>query len=161
MMAAYLRLIVLNTLCAAALLAQPALQPVDEAGYRKILASNLPQVELVNFWATWCQPCRVEMPQLVKLEAALKGRGFKLITISADEPEQEAAARKFLSQTGVPGPWYIKRPANDEAFIEAVDRRWSGALPAGFLYDRAGRKRQMFVGETPVSTIEAAIRKLL
>jgi len=160
-MAAYWRSVVAAALWAAVLYPQQALQPLDEAGYRKVLTANRGQVVLVNFWATWCQPCRVEMPQLVKLEAALKGRGFKLITISADEPEQEAAARKFLSQTGVPGPWYIKRPANDEAFIEAVDPHWSGALPAGFLYDRAGRKRQMFVGETRIATIEAAIRKLL
>jgi len=84
-----------------------------------------------------------------------------LSTISADEPEQEAAARKLLSQIGVPSPWYVKRPKSDSAFIDAVDQRWSGALPAMYLYDRTGRKRDMFIGETAMSSIEAAIRKLL
>lgn len=141
--------------------AQPALQPLDELGYKKMLAANKGKVVLVNFWATWCQPCRAEMPQLVKLEASLRARGFKLVTISADEPEQEAAAGKFLTQTGVPATWYLKRPKSDSAFIDAIDSRWSGALPASYLYDRTGRKRDMFVGETAMATIEAAIRKLL
>jgi hypothetical protein len=61
----------------------------------------------------------------------------------------------------VPGTWYVKRPKSDSAFIDAVDQRWSGALPAMYLYDRTGRKRQMFVGETAIATIEAAIGKLL
>ncbi len=155
------RLLFAAALLAAPLCAQPALQPVNETGYQELLAANKGKVVLVNFWATWCQPCRAEMPQLVKMEASLRARGFKLVTVSADEPEQEAFARKFLTQMKVPGPWYVKRPKSDNAFIEAVDRRWSGALPASYLYDRTGRKRQMFVGETALATIEAAIRKLL
>jgi thiol-disulfide isomerase/thioredoxin len=141
--------------------AQTALQPLDEAGYQKMLAANKGKVLLVDFWATWCQPCRAEMPQLVKLEAALRARGFKLATISADEPEQESAAMKFLTQSGVPRAWYVKRPKSDSAFIDAIDQRWSGALPALYLYDRTGRKRSMFIGETAIATIEAAVRKLL
>src|SRR5882672_11002138 len=58
-------------LFAASLGAQQKLAPVDEAGYRTILKSNVGNVALVNFWATWCAPCRQEMPQLAKLEARL------------------------------------------------------------------------------------------
>jgi thiol-disulfide isomerase/thioredoxin len=143
------------------LAAQPALVPVDEAGYRKLLAANQGKVLLVDFWATWCVPCRTEMPRLVKLEAALRNRGFRLLTVSADEPEQEAAARKFIQQQAAPLPAYLKRTQDDEKFINSVDPKWSGALPALFLYDRSGRKAASFVGETEIPTIEAAIRKLL
>jgi thiol-disulfide isomerase/thioredoxin len=160
-MTLYSRLLLAPALLAVSLSAQPALEPLDEPGYQRMLAANKGKVLLVDFWATWCQPCRVEMPLLVKLEASLRARGFKLVTISADEPEQEAIARKFLAETAVPGKWYVKRPKSDSAFIEAVDPRWSGALPAMYLYDRTGRKRQMFVGETAMATIEAAIGKLL
>jgi thiol-disulfide isomerase/thioredoxin len=155
------RFVAALALLAMPLCAQPALEPLDEAGYQRMLAANKGKVLLVDFWATWCQPCRAEMPQLVKLEGTLRARGFKLVTISADEPEQEGIARKFLAQTAVPGAWYIKRPKSDSAFIDAVDQRWSGALPAMYLYDRTGRKHEMFVGETAIATIEAAIRKLL
>ena len=59
------------------------------------------------------------------------------------------------------GTAYIKRARNDEDFINAIDRKWTGALPALFLYDRQGRKAASFIGETEASEIEAALRKLL
>lgn len=144
----------------AALRAQIRLTPVDEAGYRKLIGSARGQVLLVDFWATWCQPCRVELPLLVKLETNYRARGLKLLTISCDEPEQEAEAGRFLQQCQVRGPAYVKRAANDDRFIASVDPNWSGALPALFLYDRQGRKARMFVGETDVKVVEAALGKL-
>ena len=98
-----LRLFLAPALLTMSLSAQPALEPLDEPGYQRMLAANKGKVLLVDFWATWCLPCRAEMPLLVKLEASLRARGFKLVTISADEPEQEAIARKFVAQTAVPG----------------------------------------------------------
>jgi thiol-disulfide isomerase/thioredoxin len=137
------------------------LQPVDEAAFERLVASGKGQVVLVNFWATWCAPCREEMPALVKLESKLRSSGFRLVTVSADEPEQEPDALRFLEQQGVGSPAYIKRPKKDEDFINAIDRKWVGALPASFLYDRAGKKARSFIGEVPMSELEAAIRKLL
>jgi thiol-disulfide isomerase/thioredoxin len=135
--------------------------PVDEAGYRKLLEGRRGQVLLVDFWATWCQPCRVELPLLVKLEDKYRARGLKLVTISCDEPEQEAEAGRFLQQCQVRGPAYIKRAANDDRFIASVDAKWSGALPALFLYDRQGRKARVFVGETDLKAVETAFERLL
>ena len=143
------------------LAAQDRLVPLDEAVYQKLIASAKGQVLLVNFWATWCEPCRAEMPALAKLAASLRARGFQLVTVSADEPEDEAAARQFLQKSGVQGPAYLKRVKNDDAFIASVDSKWSGALPALILFDRAGRKARTFLGETDLKTLEAAIRELL
>jgi thiol-disulfide isomerase/thioredoxin len=153
----------LLALCAVAapLRAQTRLAPVDEAGYRKVLQAGRGQVLLVDFWATWCQPCRVELPQLVKLEAKHRSRGLKLITISCDEPEQEADAARFLQECQVRGPAYIKRAASDDRFIASVDAAWSGALPALFLYDRQGRQARTFVGEAVMTALEAALAKLI
>lgn len=84
-----------------------------------------------------------------------------LLTISADEAEQERAAYTFLKKLGAPMPGYLKRVDNNERFIDSVDPKWSGALPASFLYDRDGRKVKSFIGETKAADIEAAIRNLL
>ena len=138
-----------------------ALVAVDEAGFQKLVDSHKGKVVLYQFWATWCAPCREEMPQLIRLEAKLRSQGFELVTISADEPEQEAAAEKILKQLEVRGPLYRKQAKNDDNFINFIDRKWSGALPALFLYDKNGRKVQSFIGETQMNTIEAAIRKFL
>jgi len=148
-------------LLAASIGAQQKLSPVDEAGYRAILKSNTGTVLLVDFWATWCAPCRQEMPLLSRLDSRLGDKRFRLVTISADEPEQEPAAVDFLKKSGVTGAAYLRRAKDDDKFINSVDAKWSGALPALFLYDRQGKLVKSFVGETELSVIEAAIRKIL
>jgi thiol-disulfide isomerase/thioredoxin len=118
-------------------------------------------VILVDFWATWCDPCRAEMPQLVALAARYRARGLDLVTVSADEPEQESGAAGFLAKNAVPPPRYIKRATSDEKFIDSVDPRWSGALPALFIYDRQGRLVKSFFGATGMSAVEAALKQVL
>ncbi len=137
------------------------LTPLDEAGYQKLASANKGKVTLYNFWATWCEPCRKEMPLLVKLQSRLQAKGFSFISISADEPEDAAQASQFLAKAGVTGSAYLKQAKDDEKFINAIDQKWSGALPALFLYDRTGKKVRSFIGETEISALEAAISKLL
>ena len=148
-------------LSALTLCAQGKLSPIDESGYRALLKSNSGHVTLVNFWATWCAPCRKEMPLLSKMEGRLSDKGFRLVSISADEPEQAPAAVEFLKKNGISGATYLRQAKDDDKFINAIDPKWSGALPASFLYDRQGKVVRSFVGETEISTVEAAIRKLL
>jgi thiol-disulfide isomerase/thioredoxin len=138
-----------------------SLAPLDEAVYRKLRARHRGKVLLVNFWATWCEPCREEMPYLAALARKHRARGFVLATISADEPEDKGAAAAFLRSAGVDAPAFLKRVRNDDAFITSVDREWSGALPASFLFDRKGSQAARFIGEADLKELEAAIEKLL
>jgi len=149
------------SLAALTVLAAPALSPLDETAFQKLVQAHKGSVVLYDFWATWCAPCREELPQLVRLEARLRSHGFELVTISADEPEQEAAAAEFLKKAAVRGPVYRKQALSDDRFINFIDSQWSGALPALFLYDRNGRKIRSFIGETEMASLEGAIRKLL
>ncbi len=158
MRAAILAGLVLAAVCARA---APPLAAVDETGYQRLIAQAKGRVVLVDFWATWCDPCRAEMPQLVRLAARYQARGLQLATVSCDEPEQEAGAVAFLEKNGAPAPHYIKRAASDDKFIDAIDPKWSGALPALFLYDRQGRLVRSFIGETEMAALEAAVKRLL
>jgi thiol-disulfide isomerase/thioredoxin len=135
--------------------------PMDEAGFGKLVASQKGKVHLINFWATWCEPCRAEMPALAKIEAKLKAKGFVLTTVSADEPEDEAAARAFLKKAAINGSAYLKQVKNDDRFIASLEPKWSGALPALFLYDRTAKKAKSWIGESDLAQVEAAIAKLL
>lgn len=146
---------------AGAVWAQPALTAVDEAGMGKVIAGAKGKVLLLNFWATWCVPCRKEMPLLAKLAQKLNTRPFALVTVSCDEPDRKAAAAAFLKQNGLSGAAYFKQAKDDEKFYRAVDPKWDGELPALFLYDAAGRKSRVFLGDTPASEVEAAVNKLL
>jgi thiol-disulfide isomerase/thioredoxin len=143
------------------LFAAGTLEPVNEAGFQKLVNSHKGKVAVYDFWATWCAPCRAELPELMKLEARLHSQGVEVITISADELDHKAAAEKFIQQFGVPGPAYLKKADDDDHFINAIDPKWSGALPALFLYDKSGHKVRSFIGETDMAALEAAIRKLL
>jgi len=146
------------------LLAVPALGqlvPVNEAAFQKVVADHKGKVVLYDFWATWCDGCRAELPDLVRLDAKLRVQGFELVTISADEPEQAADAEKFLKHLGVRSPLYRRQADDDQHFIDSIDKNWSGALPAMFLFDKAGRQVRSFIGETDIGVLEAAVRKIL
>jgi thiol-disulfide isomerase/thioredoxin len=153
--------ILIAALLAAAAAQAQRMTPLDESVYRSVTASGRGSVVLVDFWATWCVPCRAEMPALVKLAAQHRAQGLKLVTISCDEPEQEAGALAFLRQHAAPPPVYIKRVKDDDRFINSIDPKWSGALPGLFVYDRQGRMVKSFIGETDMAALEAALRKLL
>ena len=126
-----------------------------------MLQSHRGRVVLVDFWATWCDPCREEMPKLVALARKLDPAKFQLVTVSADEPENQAAAVAFLDKESVPQPRYIKQTADDQVFIDTVDKRWSGGLPALFLYDKSGKLAATFVGESDPAEVESAVQKLV
>jgi thiol-disulfide isomerase/thioredoxin len=137
------------------------LAPVDDSGYPKLVAAQKGKVVLVNFWATWCKPCRAEMPALQALAEKLRPRGFELITISNDEADKQPQVLKALSEYKIAGVTYLRKTADDDKFCDTIDPKWQGVLPALFIYDRSGKKARAFFGETPMPTIEAAIQKLL
>jgi thiol-disulfide isomerase/thioredoxin len=137
------------------------LSPVSETTLPTTVAAHKGKVVLVNFWATWCEPCREEMPALAKIQAALAAKGLVLLTVSADEPEDEKAAIAFLTKAGIQAPAYLKQAKNDDKFINSIDPKWSGALPALVLYDKTGKKTKVWIGETDLKTVRATIDKLL
>ena len=140
--------------------AQSKLAPVTETSFPKMLATHKGKIVLVDFWATWCVPCRAEMPQLVKLSDKLRARGLDFVTVSADEPANEVAAVKLLMQNAVAAPFYVKHASDDDKFYDSVDTKWGGVMPGIFIYDRSGKLVRSFYGETPVADVEAAIQKL-
>jgi thiol-disulfide isomerase/thioredoxin len=133
---------------------------IDFAGLRKALTpSNKPL--LVNFWATWCDPCREEFPDLVKLDAEYKGR-IDFITISLDElSEIDRDVPNFLIEMKAGMPAYLLKAVNDDEAIAFVSKEWAGALPLTILYDAAGKQIYYRQGKVKLDTVRAELDKLL
>lgn len=111
----------------------------DIAGREVDLASLRGEVVLVNFWATWCEPCREEMPSLQRLQQKLGGKGFRVVAVNVGEGA--ARIRQFLERT--PVSFTMLRDADSE-----VMKAWRvRMLPASFLVDRKGMLRYQIVGE--------------
>jgi thiol-disulfide isomerase/thioredoxin len=106
----------------------------DGQGNPVTLADWRGRVVLINLWATWCAPCRREMPALDRLQVKLGGEDFEVLAISVDRKGAEASA-KFLSETGAENlALYV-----DETFKVARDLKAPG-LPVTILVDRQGRE---------------------
>ena len=138
----------------------PVVKQIDLAGLKKALTpANKPL--LVNFWATWCDPCREEFPDLVKLDADYKGK-IDFITISLDElSEINRDVPKFLAEMKAEMPAYLLKAVDDDAAIAYVSKEWSGALPLTILYDPAGKQSYYRQGKVKLETVRAEIDKLL
>jgi thiol-disulfide isomerase/thioredoxin len=131
----------------------PPLEVVDVAG-KPVDKSNWPgKVVLVNFWATWCPPCREEIPELLELKKEFQGR-MEIVGISEDEDPPEAVL-KFARHKGMNYPIVM---ATDQ-LIEAYGG--VAALPTSFLIDTQGRVVQKHSGLYPIEWYRREINSLL
>ena len=119
--------------------ATPPLELADLQGAKHKLADYRGKVVLVNFWATWCVPCRDEMPSIERLRAALEGRRFAVLAVNLAEPD--ARVQAFLRQVPLGFPVLMDRDA-------AAAKAWKARmLPATFIVGADGRVRYSYIGE--------------
>ncbi len=134
---------------------------LNELSWQQVRARYRGRVLLVNFWATWCDPCREEFPALVRLYNSYHGRGFSLVAISMDEPESTNAIEQFLNSQGARFGSYRQGFRDFGAFVDAINPRWGGGIPASFLYDRDGKLVESWEGATTFEDFERAVKPLL
>jgi thiol-disulfide isomerase/thioredoxin len=150
--------------------AQPAVvvQQVDLEGFKRLLPlsqtadAKRTKPLLVNFWATWCDPCREEFPDLVKIDKDYRSKGLDFIAISLDDPPDiKTTVPAFLREMRATMPAYLLNVPDPEPAIMSVDQTWSGALPATFLYDAKGAVVFKQFGRIKAEDLRAAIEKLV
>ena len=111
--------------------------PVDDAKIKDLLRPNGKPL-LVNFWATWCVPCREEFPDLVKIDAEYRGK-IDFFTVSLDFVEEiNRDVPKFLNEMKAEMPAYLLVSEDESALIAAIAKDWSGGLPFTILYNEKG-----------------------
>lgn len=143
-------------------LALPEIQVIDFEGLKKLLARepNDARPMLVNFWATWCDPCREEFPDLVKIDEDYTSKKLNFVTISLDEvSELKAEVPKFLKEMKASMPTVLLNVSDPEPAIKLIDTAWDGQLPATFLYDKDGKVVFKHFGRFNTGELRAAIEK--
>jgi len=130
---------------------------LGSSGGERVSAADFDgKVVLANFWATWCAPCRKEMPMLVQLHKAYVAQGLEVVGIAMDEVEQ---ARKFAADLGVDYPILV-----GTTDVMATAREYgnlSGVLPYTVLIDREGIIRWTHLGELKEADVTREITRLL
>jgi thiol-disulfide isomerase/thioredoxin len=134
---------------------------IDLQAYQKLVEQFRGKPLLVNFWATWCEPCREEYPMLNELAKQYAPQGLKVVGVSLDDDGDLILMRRFLARYKPIFPNYRKKAGGIEAFTQAVLPGWRGALPVSIFYGRDGGQAGHMLGEGTREKYEAAIRDLL
>jgi thiol-disulfide isomerase/thioredoxin len=137
---------------------------IDAEGLRKLLqrGSKSARPLLVTFWATWCDPCREEFPDLVQIDRDYRARGLEFIIISLDDlGEIRTTVPSYLRRMGARMPAYLLNVADPEPAIKEVDATWEGGIPATFLFDAHGQIVFKHMGRIQPAELRSAIETVI
>jgi len=138
----------------------PKVTQVDLAGLKELLKPRSKPL-LINFWATWCDPCREEFPDLVKIDYIYRGK-IDFITVSLDDVEDiRTLVPKFLSSMKAKMPAYLLKTDDDSSAIEFVSKDWRGNLPFTILFDESGKTAYTRGGKVRYETLVGELDKAL
>jgi thiol-disulfide isomerase/thioredoxin len=134
----------------------PDMKFQDLTGHQQTLGQLKGSVAVVNFWATWCGPCKEELPRLSALSEKYKARGVRFVAISADEQKDKAKIEPYLK--GHPVALDVWTGAD----LDALDRLHLGnVLPATFVMDEKGEIVERIEGEAHDEDVSAGVDWLL
>jgi thiol-disulfide isomerase/thioredoxin len=136
--------------------------PIDFEALKGLLTQQREGPLLVNFWATFCDPCRDEFPDLVKIDRDYRPRSLEFVTVSLDDMSDiKSSVPQFLDAMNAKMPAYLLNVSDPEPAINAVDPKWRGDLPATFLYNEKGEVVYRHIGRVDPAQLREAIEKVV
>ncbi|HEY0765029.1 MAG TPA: TlpA disulfide reductase family protein [Pyrinomonadaceae bacterium] len=136
--------------------------PIDTDALKGLITQQRGGPLLVNFWATFCDPCRDEFPDLVKIDKDFRPRSLEFVTVSLDDFEEiKTGVPQFLDSMKATMPAYLLNVPDPEPAINLVDKRWQGDLPATFLFNEKGEVVYRHIGRVNTAELRAAIEKVV
>jgi thiol-disulfide isomerase/thioredoxin len=135
---------------------------IDTEALKTMVTEQRERPLLINFWATWCDPCRDEFPDLVKIDRDYRPHAMDFVTISLDDfSDIKTSVPKFLGSMKANMPAYLLNVSDPEPAIDLIDPGWAGSLPATFLYNAKGELVYKHLGRVDPKELRAAIDKLV
>ena len=134
--------------------------PIDTNELKGLLTQQREHPLLVNFWATYCDPCRDEFPDLVKIDKDFRPQSLEFVTVSLDDiVDIKTSVPEFLGSMKATMPAYLLNVSDPEPAINFIDRRWRGDLPATYLYNEKGEIVYSHIGRVNAAELRNAINK--
>jgi len=118
------------------------IEMIDANGVKALARNDTKKLRLINVWATWCGPCRVEFPELVKIYWIYRNRRttqFELVTISADPPKNKEGVLSFLKEYKASCKNYLFGEQEKYKLMDALDSEWAGVIPYTMLVAPGGK----------------------
>lgn len=113
----------------------------DFENFEKFLNIKDDEVYVVNFWATWCQPCVEELPYFESINTTYKHKGVNVLLVSLDSPKQvDSRLFPFIEKHSILSEVILLNAPNPNSWIDKVDPHWSGAIPITIIYNKEKRK---------------------
>jgi len=120
----------------------------DLTQYKNRVQQKNDTLYVVNFWATWCKPCVEELPYFQSVAAANKDKPIKIILVSQDAKTRAAQVMQFMQKNNYTSEAFILSAGNPNIWIDAIEPKWSGTIPATILY-KNGLKQNFHEGDFP------------
>ena len=147
----HLQFAVVGLLCCAAFKQQALAGSIQE-----ILAQNRGKIVVLNFWASWCEPCKAEIPIFIELQKVYESQGVQVLGISVDVPEDRRLAQRFAKRTGVNYPVLYDGQIEQMRPLGLAD-----SIPATAIFDRGGERRYRMIGQITKEVIATRIDWLM
>ncbi len=151
-------LIILLLLIGASSFAQKA-ELIKLKGLQEIMQGKSDQVLVINFWATWCAPCIKELPFFEKLNQN-KQANVLLVSMDYDLDQNTEKVDRFVARKKLQSKVLILAESDPNSWIDKIDKRWSGALPATLVINTKTGKREFVQGELGEGELEKLLLKV-
>ena len=139
-----------------------SVEPISIEGIKHLTTERHGKVLFLNLWATWCKPCVEEFPEIEKLRRSYPDSLIEIVAVSVDYPDETASKiLPFLQQHRVSFPILVADAPKQDDLINTLNRSWSGAIPATFIYDRRGVQRAALMGQRDMNAFKIAVDSVL
>lgn len=118
------------------------------------------KIVLVNFWASWCPPCRAEMPDIVRISEQYKEQDVVVLGVNLDEPEDLSSdVVPYVAETNIRFP-LLNYAGDTGQLVKHFSDNWRGEIPTTFVYDANGNQKQEFKGMLSYDELEEIVTNM-
>lgn len=135
---------------------------IDDKWLNEKIRNRNDKILFINVWATWCQPCVEEFPDLVQIHNEYKDSGFEFLSVSVDLiSEIDSKVKPFLKEQNAVFQTVIADEKKAENIINLLNEDWSGAIPATIIYDKKGNQKSFIIGAHSFESFKRSIDSIM